>query len=125
MKIVVDAIAFREHRYASAGDWFITEPNIWRIKVAAELSDKHQFLVALHELIEMALCLEHGITATQVDAFDIGWVAHDGISEPGDDPKAPYYREHQTASAMERFMAVQLGVDWGEYGRCVDKLSEQ
>jgi DNA polymerase elongation subunit (family B) len=41
----------------------------------------------------------------------------DDDSEPGDDPKAPYYRQHQIATAVERLLAVELGVDWGAYDR--------
>jgi hypothetical protein len=37
------------------------------------------------------------------------------VSEPGDDPRAPYYREHQFASGMERLMAAELGIDWQQY----------
>jgi hypothetical protein len=32
-------------------------------------------------------------------------------------PKAPYYRQHQIATAVERLLAVELGVDWGAYDR--------
>jgi hypothetical protein len=35
----------------------------------------------------------------------------------GEDSKAPYYRQHQIATTVERLLAVELGVDWGAYDR--------
>jgi hypothetical protein len=38
-------------------------------------------------------------------------------SEPGDDAKAPYHREHVFATKIERLLAVELGVNWRDYDR--------
>ena len=42
--------------------------------------------------------------------------------EPGDDPHAPYFMQHQTATKCERLIAKALGVNWGEYEREVESL---
>jgi len=47
------------------------------------------------------------------------------LGEPGDDPRAPYYREHQFASGMERLMAAELGVDWQQYTGMAEDPSAQ
>ena len=46
----------------------------------------------IHELTEMVLCIDRGVTFKAVDRFDMEF---EGAGEPGDDPKAPYHREHR------------------------------
>jgi len=41
--------------------------------------------------------------------------AEGDISEPGDDPRAPYYDQHKNATALEKVLASILLVDWGDY----------
>lgn len=130
MVIVIKTVPHRAQRYDTCGDWQIDAKGNWHITIS-ELPQKHgpfhdkfAFLVAFHELVEMALCTARGVTPAAVDEFDIGWKppsAH--IQEQGDDPAAPYFREHQIASALERFMAAQLDVDWSEYERSINQLS--
>lgn len=36
-------------------------------------------------------------------------------AEPGDSPDAPYYKQHQIATSVERLLAAELGVDWTAY----------
>jgi hypothetical protein len=33
------------------------------------------------------------------------------------DPRAPYHRAHLLADAIEKIVAHEIDVDWGEYGR--------
>jgi hypothetical protein len=42
-------------------------------------------------------------------------MAFKGEGEPGDDRSAPYYKQHQIATRMERQMAYEMGIDWNEY----------
>ncbi len=60
----------------------------------------------------MLLCMERGISFKAIDRFDMQFK---GEGEPGDDPRAPYYRQHQVASGIERLLAAELGVDWVTY----------
>lgn len=46
------------------------------------------------------------------------------ISEPGDDIHAPYYKQHQIATGVERILAAELGVSWNEYEAANLKLYE-
>jgi hypothetical protein len=84
--------------------------------------------IVIHELVEAILCKHKAISTTQVDAFDMEFErsrpAGDD-SEPGDDPQAPYYHEHQIATAVERILAVHLGVKWPEYGVKCASLSQR
>ena len=78
-------------------------------------------LVQFHELVEAILCKRRGITDEQVTAFDALFEEerskglHSESDEDGDDPRAPYRKEHFTATNIERILALELGVDWKEY----------
>jgi len=66
-------------------------------------------LVAAHEMIEAYLALHAGVTQEAVDKFDGAYEAQrkpGDDSEPGDDPKAPYHREHVFATKIERRLGV-------------------
>ena len=59
------------------------------------------------------------MTDAAIDSFDIQYeksrVLGDTTSEPGNDPAAPYYREHKFATKLEKLLAEEIGVDWDEY----------
>lgn len=85
----------------------------------------YESLVALHELIEVLLCKKRGITTEEVDAFDKAFEANresDNDDEPGDDPSAPYRREHFFATNIECLMSAELGVDFKTYEATVNAL---
>lgn len=129
MRILIETVPHNEQRYDTVGDWSIEPDGTWLILVSelptkqSHFPEKFAFLVALHELIEMAMCVAQGITPKMVDGFDLTWKAHHGIVEPGDDPNAPYYHDHQLATGFERQMAALLGVNWIEYERAINALS--
>ena len=78
----------------------------------------HERLVAIHELVEAILVQKRGISNDAITAFDQAYEsARTGAddSEPGDDPTAPYHAEHCFATAIERRVAAELGVDWADY----------
>jgi hypothetical protein len=81
---------------------------------------RHEVLVAIHELAEMALCIHKDIPGSLIDTFDINY-SGDCI-EPGDDAGAPYQRQHCIATGLERIMAAELGVKWQEYDDEVNSL---
>jgi hypothetical protein len=104
----------REQRYETEGDW-LWEGNTLEVRISREVSDddpRYGMLMFVHELVEALLCVSSGVTAADVDAFDM---LHDGDGEPGDDPSAPYHSQHIAAEAAERALADQLGVTWERY----------
>lgn len=112
-------------RYDTLGDWFYDDNGLLRVIVAtddgiAPISTKEQKLILLHELIEVWLCEEEGITQKMVDDFDFAWdhrgdpEVHAIDDEPGDDPRAPYRIQHRRAMIMEHLFANFLGMD--DYG---------
>lgn len=140
MKIVIETIPHDKQRYSTAGDWFYkTEPvyenlpsgdtgptqRVLYIKVSKLSDPRREALISVHELVEVLLCQHDGVTQESVDAFDRDFEAariEGNVDEPGDDPRAPYMKQHSIATAVERLMAAELGVNWKEYGAEVEAL---
>jgi len=113
--------------------------NVLNIRVSELSGWKKEMLVALHELVEVLACKHAGVTQESVDAFDIEYekqraekLADTSISEadraliaidePGDDPAAPYVKQHCLATGVERLMAAALDVNWHEYELEIEAL---
>jgi len=118
MKIVIETIPHKAHRYETVGGWFYDSDGVLHIKVS-KLSDwRREMLVAVHELIEVLTCKNDGVTQQIVDDFDMNFEANrhpNNEDEPGDDPTAPYVNQHCLATGIERILAQQWGVNWKEY----------
>lgn len=88
-------------------------------------NEDYALLVAIHELIEAHLCTKRGISEESVTDFDLeyeGRRREGDNSEPGDDSRAPYHREHVFATIIERAVAAELEVDWEEYEKAIYAL---
>jgi len=114
-------------RYPTAGDYYL-DFLITRIEVFDQGNEDHNFLIALHELVEEYLTRKRGISEEDITAFDLQYEKNrdpeDTDSEPGDDLAAPYYREHRFAMIMEQLMAHELGVDWNSYDKNIKVYKE-
>jgi hypothetical protein len=84
-------------------------------------NEEYEFLVVIHELVECMLCKFRGINESAVDQWDKSFT---GIGEPGDDPLAPYHREHTFATSIEKLVAQEIGVDWDTYEVAIAALCE-
>lgn len=107
-------VPHRKQRYDTEGDW-LWDGDTLEIRLSREVGEqdpRYTTLLFVHELIEALLCRSGGITGAQVDAFDM---SHQEENEPGDDPAAPYHRQHAAAEAAEHALADQLGINWDEY----------
>jgi len=125
MKILIETIRHENHRYPTVGDWTRDPDGTLHIKVSEEIGDKYATLVALHELVEVLLCEERGITDAVVTEFDEKFEENrqvDDDSEPGDDPLAPYRKEHLFATGIEKLMAAELDVNWKAYEQAINDL---
>ena len=107
MRIIIEAVPRAQMRYDTLGDWFQDGEDL-RIQVADHITPDEQFLIALHEIVEVKLCIMHGVGQQQVDAFDFSF---SGEGEPGDHPAAPYRKEHRQAALIEHMMASFMGLD--------------
>lgn len=128
MKIIIETIPHDNQRYETVGDWFYDDYGTLNIKVS-ELGDwKYEALIAVHELWEVLLCKHRGVNQDDVDKFDRAYEENreeGDESEPGDDNKAPYRREHCSASGAERLLAAEFDILWNDYADAVTKLSQQ
>lgn len=121
MNIDIKIIPHEQHRYPTVGDWQFDAAGDLHIQVSKMSDPAYESLVALHETVEAILCRDRGVTTEQVDTFDKQFEKerenglHTETDEPGDDPRAPYKREHFFATSVERLMAAEMGVDWKTY----------
>jgi hypothetical protein len=91
-----------------------------QITVSKMSDQRDEFLIGMHEAIEAYLAVRAGVSPEAVDSFDRAYEAKRKTgddSEPGDDPRAPYHKQHVFAEKIERLLAAELGVDWSAYDR--------
>lgn len=122
MKIIIETVPHAAQRYETVGDYWTDAEGTQHIRVSALGNEDYEFLVALHELVEARLCAKRGITDEAITAFDVAYEAArgaDDISEPGDDPAAPYQAEHCIATGIERMICAAIGVKWADYDKAV------
>jgi len=118
LDIDIRTIPHNTQRYSTTGDyWDEGEREI--IRVSAMKEWRYEFLVGIHELIEKALLKHRGVPISAIDEFDM---SHEDSPDPGDEPDAPYKREHCFATGVERILAAELGVNWSDYEDEIDGL---
>lgn len=126
---LINTIRHDRHPYPTVGNWWTDSwtPHRWQIRVSRLGDWRYEFLVAIHELVEMALCKSRGISERAVTDYDLKFAkAHPGgRDEPGDGVGAPYRAEHRSAENIERLVAQLLGVDWFAYEAAIDRLEEK
>jgi hypothetical protein len=118
LRIVIETIDHSKQRYPTVGDWQIGKAGNLHITVSKMSDQRYEFLVAAHEMIEEYLAIHAGVSPKAVDRFDKAYEANckpGDDSEPGDDPRAPYHKQHVFAEKVERLLAAELGVDWQAY----------
>lgn len=118
MKIHITSIPHSEQRYDTSGDYFVDKEGITQVRVDQSTDEREMFLIAIHELIEAFIAKHRGISWQKIDKFDI---EYRGKGEPGDNPKSPYYKEHQFASIIEHLVANELDVNWDKYMKETEK----
>jgi hypothetical protein len=133
-KITIEVIPHRDQRYNTVGDWqFVRDEEgqarELNIKVSQIGEVDANMLIAIHEFVEAILCELGGVKEKDIDQFDINWVPRKAwwnsdtmISEPGEDDRAPYYSQHQTAVGIERIVGTRLWTNWERYEAQADKL---
>ena len=126
-------------RYNTAGDWTINEYRIintkpWEnqtvsgcevvIKTARTGNWRYDALLQVHELIEAILCINNNVQEEDVSKFDMSRTPDGPDGDCGDDPLAPYSKEHCFATAVERMLCAAMGVEWDDYESRVSEVME-
>ena len=123
--IVIKVLPHECQRYETVGDYYFTPDGVLCINVSEMKDNKFELLVAIHELIEVLQTENDGVAEPLIEAFDIKFEENrqkGNVDEPGDDPRAPYKRQHCVATGVERILAAALGVDWKEYEKACNEL---
>lgn len=127
-KILIEFVPHESQRYETAGDWYWDTDGVLHLKVSQLPSDEKGMMawaIALHELFEVGLCIDKGITQEAVDAFDLAYEKtrpEGDDSEPGDHIDAPYRNQHSFATAAERMFIAACGIAWEDYARAIEAL---
>jgi hypothetical protein len=121
----IKTIPHRNQRYNTVGDYLTDQDGNTSIMISELGNQAMESLIALHELVEIMLCQQAGITEKAIDEFDFEFSknrAAGDASEPGDDPSAPYFAEHQFATKVEKEMCQKLGIGWDEYEKRIAEV---
>jgi hypothetical protein len=85
----------------------------------------YEALIFIHEFVESYLCWKAGIKENDITDFDV-WFEKEKIEgEPGDDPRAPYFIQHQIAGEFEKDFCRRLGIKWEDYDRAVEEVLKE
>jgi hypothetical protein len=126
-KIVIEVIPQSAQRNIhSVGDYEIDEQGVLQIRVSEMPTLEESMLIAHHEFSEVCQTEHEGIREPDIQAFDLEFERNrkpGDLSEPGDDPLAPYRRQHFRAEINERNLADWLGVDWDLYDKHCDEIT--
>jgi hypothetical protein len=99
------------------GDWYNDKDVLHIDGIKAE--GLYSLPIVIHELVEAVLCHDKGISVEDVDKFDNSYPGGGNIA--GDDKKAPYHKEHKTATKIEKYVCRQIGLKWKEYDEVLEK----
>ncbi len=124
MNITIRTIPPAEFRPGITGaDWWYDDAGDLQVRVAPMSDWRREFVLIVHELVEAGLCKHDGVPHEAVDTFDIQYAKnHASGLDAGDDPAAPYTRQHCVATGVERVVAAHLSVPWRDYDREVEFL---
>jgi hypothetical protein len=86
--------------------------NVLVINVTKTKNWRHEWLILLHEIVELILVLHSGVIFKEIDRFDEQMTDY---HDPGSHPAAPYHKAHMTALKIEKEIAKKLKIKWGSY----------
>jgi len=115
MNVTIRSVRHSEQPYSTVGSWRFPDDDSLAILVSKVGNPDEEFLIGLHELVEAYLCSKHGVSHDEVIDYDVAFNSSGKQGEPGDQPDAPYHKEHVYATAIERIVAGELGVKWSDH----------
>lgn len=122
MKINIETIPHNQQRYDTCGDYYLDQDGTYQVRISSLSTQTREMAVTIHELEEMFRVIAAGIALHEIDRFDQEFMKKNNVDEPGDDLKAPYYRQHQRAGIPERLFIEDVGDNWQEYEKEVESL---
>ncbi|MBF0555646.1 MAG: hypothetical protein HQK96_14040 [Nitrospirae bacterium] len=130
MNIIIKIVEQKEQKFLTQGDWRPDEHGDMIITITKCPDWRHEAGIAVHELVELYISKNLGITIEQCDEFDAMY--EEGYrsgkiplnKEPGYDKKCPYFLGHVWGDRFSFVLLWLLGVKWKDYVRETDKLIE-
>jgi hypothetical protein len=120
--IEVRTLPHAKQRYDTIGDYEeVDNGRAVAFRISAMPDWRSEAAVLIHELVEYLLVKRARIKLEDIDFFDIDFESRRGIDfmdtgqEAGDDPAAPYFKQHQFATIIERLFVRELGLTWQEH----------
>ena len=120
-EIAVRTLPPANMRYPTVGDWYPRD-DVMQFDIASMGDIRPVACVLIHEIIEALKCQQDGVTAEQVDKWDL---AHLDAEEPGDLSGCPYRRQHRYASKIELMVARYLHLKLDDYEKLVERAFAQ
>jgi hypothetical protein len=111
MNYDIRTIAHSSQRYESHGD-YLFDGNTGYVWVSDFGNEDIEFIIGIHEQIEMYLTRKRGIPETAISAFDM---THPELDDPGMDKLAPYHKEHFFCDIIDRLLCEQVGIAYEQY----------
>lgn len=119
MDILIRVIPESEMRpEVNGADWFWDEKGDLQVRVSPMSDWRYEVALAFHEAFEACLCKQNGVSQKSVDDFDMAYdLAHPDQPDlnAGDELDAPYRREHNYATIVDRLFIGACGLDWKAY----------
>ena len=129
-KINVEVIPHNKQRYNTTGDYWTDEKGVIQFRISKMSKEVYEWLVLLHEMKEFFLVKMTGISEEKIYKFDIKFEEdkkkglHSEEDEPGDEKDAPYYKQHNIATADERELCGLLNIAWKDYEDECNRLTK-
>lgn len=120
MKIAIKTVKQSDQRYCTCDDWK-RNGDTMEILVSEMGDDEMNFLIAIHAMIEAFLCERDGVKEEDVTKFDM---ENMDLDNPGDNPKAPYNKQHLIATLIECQLASYLGIPWKLYEERISEICQ-
>lgn len=124
-RINCGVIPHNRQRYDTCGDYWFDKNGVLQVRVSDMRNRNYQRMVLIHELVELTLCQDKGVSFSDIDKFDKAFEARrkpGNTDEPGDDDAAPYREEHLFATGVEKLICAKLGINWATYDRVIMNL---
>src|SRR3569833_3013995 len=115
---VIKKIPHAQQRYNTVADYQRDDAGGATVRVSDLGNPIMELAVVTHEMVEITLCDQAGITDDVIDAWDMNYPAMRGPDdplEPGDHPDAPYHRQHVAATKAERAVVEAGGLTWEQH----------
>ena len=127
--IEAQTIPINDMPYLTVGNYWSDAAGL-HFRVAEMDRPEYEQLVHIHEFTEKFLCDHDGVSNDEIDAFDIQFEKdreaglHGQDDEPGDDPRAPYHRQHCYATAVERMLCAAMNISWDSHCYACEKAQK-